>query len=124
MLPRLLPLLCVLFLSDTSLLAQSLAKVGGVPETCPVTKPSDQPCVPPFPIPAKQDKGNFWFGTDRLWTQLPANGTWNGLPHPKPNESALGQKLFFGRQGYNAFKEPQPRLRVAGKRLDALAPPL
>jgi hypothetical protein len=44
MLPRLLPLLCLLFLSQVSFTQESgTAKPARAPETCPVTKPSDHP---------------------------------------------------------------------------------
>ena len=125
MLPRLLPFACLIFLFPVALAQQSAtAKPDGVPDTCPVTKPSDQPFVPPFPKPAKQPEDSFWFGTDRLWTQLPANGTWRGLPHYTPDDPTFRQKLFFGRQGYDTHKEPEPKLRVMGSRLNSPAPPV
>jgi hypothetical protein len=115
MLPRLLPVACLIFLFQVSFTQQSATtEPDGVPDTCLVTKPSDEPFVPPFPKPAKQAEDSFSFGTDRLWTQLPADGTWRGLPH----------YLFFGRQGYDAHEEPEPKLRVTARRLDSPAPPL
>jgi hypothetical protein len=99
-------------------------KSNGVPETCPVTKPSDQPFVPPLPYPTKASKGSFWFGTDHLWTALPVDGTWKGLPHYTPSDPTFRQKLFWGRQGYDWHTEPQPKLTVTGRRLDSSAPPL
>jgi hypothetical protein len=125
MLLRPLPAACLIFLFQVSLAQRSVTtKPDGVPDTCRVTKASDQPFVPPFPKLAKQAEDSFWFGTDRLWTQLPANGTWRGLPHYTPKDPTFRQKLFFGRQGYDAHKEPEPKLRVTGRRLDVLAPPL
>jgi hypothetical protein len=45
--PRLLPLLCLLFLSQASFTQESgTAKPPRVAETCPVTKASDKPFVP------------------------------------------------------------------------------
>jgi hypothetical protein len=123
---RLLPFVFLVFLSQAALAQQFGAVIpDGVPETCPVTKPYQTSLfVPPFPYPAKAPIGWFWFGTDRLWTQLLANGIWSGLPHSTPNDPTFGQKLAFGRQGYDALKEPQPNLRVTGRRLDSPAPPL
>jgi hypothetical protein len=113
MLPRLLPVAGLIFLFQVSLAQQSATtNPDGVPDMCLVTKSSDQPFVPPFPKPADQAEDNFSFGTDRLWTQLPAHGTWRGLPH----------YLFFGRQGYDADKEPEPKLTVTARRLDSPAP--
>lgn len=52
MLLRLHPLLCVLVLSLASLAQKSgQQKPDGVPDTCPVTNPSDKPLVPPCPYP-------------------------------------------------------------------------
>jgi hypothetical protein len=58
------------------------------------------------------DTGRFWFGTDRLWTALPIDGIW---------DRSSFQKLFWWRQGYDAHAEPQPKLFILGKRLDAFA---
>ncbi|HYL17030.1 MAG TPA: hypothetical protein VEV41_28620 [Terriglobales bacterium] len=68
--------------------------------------------------------GTFWFGTDRLWTALPASGTWSGLGHYTPNDPTFRQKMGWWRQGYDYRTEPQPKLKVTGKRLDAPATPL
>ncbi|HTM90180.1 MAG TPA: hypothetical protein VL155_18390 [Terriglobales bacterium] len=96
----------------------------GIPDTCPVTKPEDQPFVPPPPYPAKAPAGTFWFGTDELWTMLHNGGTWERLPHYTPGDPTFRQKLAFWSQGYNSRAEPQPPLTVTGRRLDAPAPPL
>ena len=128
MLPRLLPLFCfLLFLAQASLAQQSeKTKTDNAPETCPVTKPYQTSLfVPPLPYRAKAAKGSFWFGTDRLWTNLPSDGTWRGLPYDTTaDRPTFGQKLFWWRQGYDAYAEPQPKLTVTGKRLDSPAPPL
>ncbi|SRR5216684_3919054 len=125
----LLRLLCSVFL--LSLSQASLAQQPGasnpdrLPDSCPVTKPyQSRLFVPPFPYPAKASLGDFWFGSDRLWTALPVNGTWRGLPHFTPSDPTFRQKLAFGREGYDWHTEPQPRLKVTGKRLDSPAPPL
>lgn len=95
-----------------------------VPETCPVTTPSDQPFVPPLPYPTKPSKGTFWFGTDHLWTALPVDGTWKGLPHYTPSDPTFRQKLFWWREGRDWHTELQPTLKVTGRRLDSAVPPL
>jgi hypothetical protein len=126
MFPRLLTLCCLLWLFQQSPLAQQsgTAFPSNAPESCEVTKPYDRPFVPPVPTQEKQDENFFWFGTDRLWTQLPSSGTWNGLPHYTPGDPTFRQKLFFGRQGFDAHQEPRPKLTVTGRRLDSAAPPL
>ena len=87
MFPRLLfllSLLSLLLLPQTSL-AQQSGRVGpGPPDSCPVTKASDRPFVPPSPYDAEPYPGGAWFGTDRLWTAPPADGVWRGLESYTP----------------------------------------
>lgn len=124
---RLLYLLCVFFITHP-ILAQQLrtTKLDSVPEACSVTKPYQTSLfVPPPPYAAKAGNGRFWFGTDRLWTNLPVNGMLKGLPvdttsaHP-----TFGEKVFWWRQGYDGRAEPLPELIVTGKRIDSVAPQL
>ena len=122
LLTRLLPFLFLLSLSPDSL-SQDKQKTVAVPETCRVTKPSDKPFTPPLHYPAMPYEGTFWFGSNRLWTALPVNGTWRGLPHYTPDDPSFRQKLFFWRQGYDPHAE-RSRLTVTGRRTDSLAPPL
>lgn len=94
------------------------------PTTCPITNPSNMPFTPPSPYPATPPSnyvGEFWYGTPELWTMLRTDGTWSSLP-----QSGVGytQKVFWWRQGYDMNTEPNPKLTVTGKRLDAQAPPL
>jgi hypothetical protein len=115
MLPRLLLLLCLLFLSQASFTQESgTAKPPRVAETCPVTNPSDKPFVPPSPYPAEPRLGGFWFGSDGLWIIPPENGEWQGLK----------QKMGWWRHAYAWRKEPTPKLKITGRRLDSQAPPL
>ena len=123
---RLLPLLSLLLLSQASLSQQArTATTNHVPNSCPVTKPYQTSLfVPPSPYTSNAGAGSFWFGTDRLWTVLPADGTWKGLGHYTPSDPTFRQKLFWWRQGYDWRTEPQPKLTVTGRRLDAQAAPL
>lgn len=66
-------------------------------------------------------QAHFWFGSDKLWTDLRADGTWQGLPHYTPESTSFRQKLFWWRQGYDWLAEPNPFLKVTGRRLDAPA---
>ena len=122
---RLLPLLYLLLLAQASLSQQAGAPAtNGVPSSCPVTKPYQTSLfVPPSPYEAKAGAGSFWFGTDRLWTVLPADGTWT-LGHYTPSDPTFRQKLFWWRQGYDWRTEPLPKLTITGRRLDAQAAPL
>jgi len=124
---RLLSLLCLLSIPHAVLAEQSgKTKLGSVPEMCPVTKPYQTSLfVPPLPYEAKLGSGQFWFGTDRLWTNLPVNGMWRGLPiDTSSSHPTFSQKLFLWRQGYDGRAEPRPKLTVMGKRIDTPAPPL
>jgi hypothetical protein len=82
-----------------------------VPSSCPVTKPLEHPFVPPAPYPSA---GAFWIGSEKLWTNITADGIWSGLV----------QKLFWWHQGYDWRTENPPHLTVTGERLDAPAPPV
>lgn len=85
----------------------------GNSDTCPVTVPSQQTSS----LPASIDyEGRFWFGTSALWTNLPADGIWWGLPQ---ENDGFVQKTVFWRDGYVAVEEPNPDLTVSGRRLDA-----
>ena len=95
-----------------------------LPQSCPVTRPPAHPFVPPPPYSSKISPDGFWFGTNKLWTFLPGDGTWSGLPHYTPTDPTFRQKLFFWRQGYDWRKDPQPISVVTGRRLDSPASPL
>lgn len=125
MLLRLLLPVCLISLSQLSLTQQSGGATPRVPDTCPVTKPYQTSLfVPPSPYAPKAPKDHFWFGTDKLWTVLPETGKWGQLGHYKPGDPTFRQKLFWFRQGYDWRTEPQPRLKITGRRLDSSAPPL
>lgn len=89
------------------------------PADCPITPPPDPAFTPPGV--AVTYPGQFWHGSAALWTDLPADGAWIGLPQ---DGHGYGQKLFFSREGYDAYAEPAPALTVTGRRLDAEAAPL
>ena len=121
---RLLPLLFLMSLPSLALSQQDHSTKAVVPGSCPVTKPADRPFLPPLPYKAKPSVGQFWFGTDRLWTTLPVSGMWSGLPHYTPNDPTFRQKIAFWRQGFDPHTEPRPNLTVTGRRVDAPTIPL
>jgi len=49
------------------------------------------------------------------------DGKWRALPR---NPTGYTQKLWFSKQGYNGYDDPNPKLTVTGRRLDGFAPPL
>jgi hypothetical protein len=91
------------------------------PASCPITVPQDPPFVPPAPYDSMGFEGEFWYGTNSLWTAVRQNGIWEALPH---NPEGYTQKVFWWRDGYVWTEEPEPALTVTGERLDAPAPPL
>lgn len=92
-----------------------------VPDSCPVTRASE----PAFHPPAAVTQGAHYIGTANLWTVLPSDGTWSGLPHYTPDDPSFRQKLLW----WSELRDPQeqdhhPRLIITGTRLDGPAPPL
>ncbi len=88
-----------------------------VVDDCPVTTPSQQSLSLPIDI---EYEDRFWYGTPALWTNLPTDGIWRGLPQ---DDNGFVQKTVFWREGFDALDEPNPALTVSGRRLDAPAPP-
>lgn len=91
--------------------------------TCPVTKPPAHPFEPPSPYPREIPSDRFWFGTNKLWTDLPVNGTWM-LGHDRPDDPSFRQKMLWWRQGYDRLTDDPPKLTLTGRRLDSAAPSL
>jgi hypothetical protein len=116
MFARRLNLLCLILLSQTSFSQQPNLSPRAVPESCPVTRPSDKPLVAPYPYPAHAPKGSYWFGTDNLWTLLWTDPKW-----------PMGQKTFWWRQDWGRYKwipeEQASRLTVTARPLGGNSPP-
>lgn len=89
------------------------------PADCPVTVSQDPPFVPPPPYDHLGFEGEFWYGSNSLWTAVRQNGTWKALPH---NPGGYTQKVFWWREGYSMSEEPEPALLVTAERLDGDAP--
>jgi hypothetical protein len=110
--------------SLTDSIRQTNAVSPNVPQTCPVTQPSAQTFLPPPPYPSQHSSNGFWFGSEKLWVQLPTNGTWSHLPHYQPSDTAFRQKIQWWRKGYDWRADMPSKLVITGKRLDSPAPPL
>jgi hypothetical protein len=106
-------------------------------DSCPVTKSPLMAFIPPSPYPTELSADSFWLGTENLWTSLPMDGTWKGLPlwsaaeraeeeddSYRPTASAFRNKLVWWHEGYDWRTEDVPNLKVTGRRLDAPSPPL
>jgi hypothetical protein len=89
------------------------------PADCPITQRQDPPFVPPAPYAAEAPYGEFWYGTNELWTMLQPDGYWHSLPS---SEHGYVQKVFWWREGYDMTTEQQPQITVSGRRLDGDAP--
>jgi|SRR5579863_7985032 len=113
---RLLALFCLTSLCQPSFAQQSDIVRGRVPDTCPVTKPSDHPFVPPPPYRPSPGFA-FWFGSDTLWTTLMSDGI-----------SGQGEKSFWFSQEWSHYRGWIPdkvamKLTITARRLDAPVPP-
>jgi hypothetical protein len=100
------------------------AAAGATAASCPTTRPPDPPFAPPAPYPDTPPPlygDKFWYGTDRLWTWLDADGTW---PMPGAPGGVQSDKSFWWREGYDWQTETTPPLQVTARRLDAAAPPV
>lgn len=89
------------------------------PASCPITVPQDPAFTPPVPYDTMGFSGEFWYGSNSLWTAVRENGTWEALPH---NPEGYTQKVFWWRDGYIWTEEPEPELTVTAERVDAQAP--
>jgi hypothetical protein len=97
-----------------------VAQNTALADICPVTRPPEPRFTPPPPYSRyAPSPGEFWYGTDSLWTAIPGDGVWSALPH---NPEGYTQKVFWWREGYSLGDESH--LSVTGRRLDAPAPPL
>jgi hypothetical protein len=97
--------------------APPAADPQSVVSTCPVTPPPSPPFVPPAPEPAVASGREFRYGTAALWTALPNDGIWSGLPDHAPQ--GYTQKVFWWSTGYHG--EASPELAVSGRQLDGTA---
>lgn len=92
---------------------------------CPVTQPPKKAFVPPAPFPESPPAEDiFWYGSDDLWTSLPIDGTWWGLPY-HTHEDGSGhyvQKVVWWNKDYDWQSEPKPEFTVKARRLDGPAP--
>jgi hypothetical protein len=80
-------------------------------QSCPITKPSDRPFVPPAPYSSSAGSHEFLYGSPALWTVVYPD--WH---------AHSGGKLPFFRQGYESTNEGRPRLAVVARRRDGESP--
>ncbi len=94
------------------------------PASCPVTLAPAVPFTPPGLPEMSKDDNAFWYGSEKLWTNLPRSGTVWGWAPRGPDQADLTAKIFWGSVNYDRHKEGNANLKVTGKRLDGDAPPL
>jgi hypothetical protein len=113
-----------LLLASTTGFAEdrSVAESAGNCVTTPPPNPAFIPSFSPFDSPFNPPSGQFWYGTDSLFTLLNAGGTWRGYHPTSGRPEAYFNKLFFWRLGYDWRSEFSPRLFVSAVRLDQYAP--
>ncbi len=94
------------FVVVDSVQAKSLIQAGSFDE-CPVTLPDGAPFSPPPPYPAEAREGDFWYGSDELWTTLSVDGEY------APRMSVWWSVNFPG-----GVVEAAPEVSVTRRRLD------
>jgi hypothetical protein len=95
------------------------------PPDCKVTLPVDESFTPPAPFPKDPElwplswglppppgSKRFWFGTETLWTVLPADGTWGGFEIGDP------AFVYNNKLPWFALSEDEGQLTITGKKLD------
>ena len=99
-------------LAPASALAQSI---------CPTTASSvTRRFIPPAPHRAVLERGEFWYGSERLWTRLREDGHWIGLY--RGDLQAYRNKLPLFRRGFNSTQELVPPVVVTAQQLDGPVP--
>jgi hypothetical protein len=76
------------------------AAVAVVPDECDATIP-DEVFVPPGDLPATRTDGKVWYGTDELWTAIPANGI-----------SDFQKSTWWSSNFPGSAEEPHPEIEV------------
>jgi hypothetical protein len=89
--------------------------------TCPTTVSTNpRQFIPPAPNRAVLERGMFWYGSERLWTQLRGDGHWLG-PY-RPEDRPYRNKLPLFRRPFDVTNEPMPPVLVTARRVDTPAP--
>lgn len=103
----------------------ALPQADTVPDSCKfIPRPAREFMPPPDFRIEKLPVGFFYIGSEKLWTTIGERMIWEWRPHRPGHELDLTQKIFWFRLGYSWRREPVPKLRVTGRRLDGPAPAL
>src|ERR1700758_538358 len=103
--------------------AEEIAAPDGRPANCRVTLPADGLFEPPSTgsLGPSRTPDHFFFGTEGLWTVLPADGTLRGSGPEGPGDFAYSGKFVWLRT-HAPFLEEYGPVSLKGKRLDGPAP--
>jgi hypothetical protein len=112
----------------TAICRQNSAKRALVPPaSCRVTVAPANTFMPPASYKLDDDALGFWWGTEKLWIELPKSGVWEGWRGPEPGQGPrsgpLTSKTTWWSVDYDRRREG-PDLKVTGRRLDGDAPPI
>ncbi len=88
------------------------------PDSCPITQRPEPRFVPPEPYAEWSPGGDFWYGTNELWTDLRFDGTWHGLPK---TDAGYVNKIALWSESYSQTMELQPEITLSARQLDGKA---
>jgi Gram-negative bacterial TonB protein C-terminal len=103
--------------------AEDTAPHDSKPANCRVTLPSDGVFEPPSTVSVGPSRtaDRFFFGSEGLWTVLPADGTLRGSGPEKPGGFAYHNKFSWFRT-HAPFLQQDGPVSLKGKKLDGPAP--
>ncbi len=84
-------------------------------DSCPTTQRPEPRFIPPEPYPEWPPGGGFWYGSNELWIDLRANGTWHGLPK---SDAGYVNKIALWSESYGQTMELQPEITLSARQLD------
>jgi hypothetical protein len=87
-----------------------------IPDSCPVTLPTEPRYDPDLPYRLEPNANSFWYGSDALFVPIRADGRWHT---DSKNDFLL---LWFRKQPDWQADFPRP-LRLTAHRIDADRPP-
>jgi hypothetical protein len=99
--------------------AERIIPPDAPPASCRVTLPADDVYDPSPQFGPSRRSGQFYFGTDKLWTVLPVDGTYRGPYRGGSHDFVYDDKLPWYRRDFAQKGVP---LIVRGRRLDGPAP--
>lgn len=123
---------------STSVVTIAILVVGGfsaaraeepapIPDSCPVTRPTEPRYDPDLPYGRERNADSFWYGSDALFVWIRADGRWHagsktdGRWHTDSKKDSF-LFLWFRKQRDWQADFPRPQLNVTAQRIDADEP--